>query len=38
LTPDEEAGLVIRAQVGDREALEALLRLTQPLVNRYVTC
>jgi RNA polymerase sigma-70 factor (ECF subfamily) len=37
LTPDEEAGLVIRAQVGDREALEALLRLTQPLVNRYVT-
>jgi len=36
LTRDEETGLVVRAQVGDREALEAVLRSVQPAVHRYV--
>lgn len=32
----EEAGWVVRAQCGDREALELLLRSIQPLLHRYV--
>jgi RNA polymerase sigma-70 factor (ECF subfamily) len=36
LTSDEEIRLVVRAQVGDREALEQLLRGAQPALRRYV--
>lgn len=32
----EEAGWVVRAQCGDREGLELLLRSIQPLLHRYV--
>jgi RNA polymerase sigma-70 factor, ECF subfamily len=35
-TPLEEAGWVVRAQCGDREALELLLRSVQPSLHRYV--
>jgi RNA polymerase sigma-70 factor (ECF subfamily) len=35
-TPLEEAGWVVRAQCGDREALELLLRSVQPSLSRYV--
>jgi RNA polymerase sigma-70 factor (ECF subfamily) len=36
-TPIEEARWVLRAQCGDREALELLLRSLQPVLRRYVT-
>jgi RNA polymerase sigma-70 factor (ECF subfamily) len=36
-TPIEEARWVLRAQCGDREALEDLLRSVQPSLRRYVT-
>ena len=36
ITTDEETGLVIRAQVGDRDALERLLRRVQPVLHGYV--
>ena len=36
-TSTEEARLVIRAQCGDRQALEVLLRGVQPALQRYVT-
>jgi RNA polymerase sigma-70 factor, ECF subfamily len=35
-TPLEEAGWVLRAQCGDREALEHLLRSVQPSLRRYI--
>jgi len=35
-TPPEDSFLVLRAQSGDREALEALLRRIQPPLRRYV--
>jgi RNA polymerase sigma-70 factor (ECF subfamily) len=35
-TSQDEARLVIRAQIGDREALEQLLRGAQPALRRYV--
>jgi RNA polymerase sigma-70 factor (ECF subfamily) len=37
LTSDTEAGLALRAQVGDRDALESLLRGVQPAIARYVS-
>jgi hypothetical protein len=36
LTSRQEAQWVLRAQLGDREAIEALLRSVQPMLNRYV--
>ena len=36
MTTRQEAQWVLRAQVGDREAIEALLRSAQPLLTRYV--
>jgi RNA polymerase sigma-70 factor, ECF subfamily len=36
VTSTQEAQWVLRAQVGDREALEALLRAAQPALTRYV--
>jgi RNA polymerase sigma-70 factor, ECF subfamily len=36
VTTRQEAQWVLRAQVGDREAIEALLRSAQPLLTRYV--
>ena len=36
-TPIDEPGRVIRAQCGDREALERLLRAAQPALDRYVS-
>ena len=36
-TTDDEIAWVLRAQVGDRHALEALLRRAQPLATRYVS-
>ena len=35
-TPPEETFLVLRAQSGDREALEALMHRVQPALRRYV--
>jgi RNA polymerase sigma-70 factor (ECF subfamily) len=37
VTADDEVRLVIRAQVGDREALERVLRIVQPPLLRYVS-
>jgi RNA polymerase sigma-70 factor (ECF subfamily) len=37
LTPLEEAARVVRAQCGDRDALEQLLRRIQPPLHRYVS-
>jgi RNA polymerase sigma-70 factor, ECF subfamily len=36
LTSQQEAQWVLRAQLGDREAIEALLRSVQPMLTRYV--
>ena len=36
MTSKQEAQRVLRAQQGDREAIEALLRAVQPMVTRYV--
>ena len=36
MTSKQEAQRVLRAQLGDREAIEALLRAVQPMVTRYV--
>ena len=36
MTSTQEAQWVLRAQVGDREAIEALLRVVQPGLARYV--
>jgi RNA polymerase sigma-70 factor (ECF subfamily) len=37
LTPTEETGWVLRAQCGDREAMELLLRGVQPRLHGYVS-
>jgi RNA polymerase sigma-70 factor (ECF subfamily) len=37
VTPPEEAAWVVRAQCGDRDALEQLLRRIQPPLHRYVS-
>jgi len=37
LTSPQEAQWVLRAQLGDREAIESLLRSVQPMLTRYVT-
>lgn len=37
VTPANEAGWALRAQCGDRDALELLLRSVQPPVHRYVS-
>jgi RNA polymerase sigma-70 factor (ECF subfamily) len=36
LTSPQEAQWVLRAQLGDREAIESLLRSVQPMLTRYV--
>jgi len=36
VTSPQEAQWVLRAQVGDRQAIEALLRSVQPMLARYV--
>ena len=36
MTSPQEAQWVLRAQVGDRQAIEALLRSVQPMLARYV--
>ena len=36
MTSPQEAQWVLRAQVGDRQAIEALLRNVQPMLTRYV--
>ena len=36
MTSKQEAQWVLRAQLGDREAIEALLRAVQPMLTRYV--
>jgi RNA polymerase sigma-70 factor, ECF subfamily len=37
VTPIQEMQWVLRAQVGDREALESLLRSVQPVLRRYLS-
>jgi RNA polymerase sigma-70 factor (ECF subfamily) len=36
LPSEDETTLIVRAQVGDRHALELLLRVVQPVVHRYL--